>query len=85
MKILRLEIKGFRSLKDVTWEPADLNVVIGPNGTGKSNLLRMLQMISVAAKGGLGKYVQNAGGMEPLVWDGELEGIEFKVIRAKVA
>lgn len=79
MKILRLEIKGFRSLKDVTWEPADLNVVIGPNGTGKSNLLRMLQMISVAAKGGLGKYVQSSGGMEPLVWDGTSEGIEFKL------
>jgi predicted ATPase len=79
MKILRLEIKGYRSLKGVSWEPADLNVVIGPNGTGKSNLLRMLQMISVAAKGGLGKYVQSSGGMEPLVWDGTSEGIEFKL------
>ena len=60
MKILRLEVKGFRSLRDITWEPSDLNVVIGPNGTGKSNLLCMLQMISVAAQGGLGKYVQNS-------------------------
>jgi len=77
MKILRLEIKGFRSLRDVVWEPADLNVVIGPNGTGKSNLLRMLQMISIAAKGGLGKYVQSSGGMETLVWDGTSKEIEF--------
>jgi len=79
MKILRLNIKGFRSLKNISWAPGDLNVVIGPNGTGKSNLLRMLELISVSALGRLGKYVQNSGGMEPLVWDGLLDGINFSI------
>jgi len=79
MKILRLDIKGFRSLRDVSWEPEDLNVVIGPNGSGKSNLLRMLELISVSARGGLGKYVQRWGGMEPLVWDGLADRIEYTV------
>ena len=40
MRIKQLDIEGFRSLKQVSWIPGDLNVVIGPNGTGKSNLLR---------------------------------------------
>ncbi len=79
MKIIRLETKGFRSLKDICWEPDDLNVVIGPNGTGKSNLLRLLELISISASGGLGKYVQSWGGMETLIWDGRLDGIDFKV------
>ncbi len=79
MKILRLEVNGFRSLKNVVWEPDDLNVVIGPNATGKSNLLRFLELISLSAQGGLGKYVQSSGGMEPLVWDGSFEGIGFKI------
>jgi len=79
MKILRLDIKGFRSLKDISWSPGDLNVVIGPNGSGKSNLLRMLELISVSAQGRLGKYIQNSGGMEPLVWDGLLDSISFSV------
>ena len=79
MKILRMDIKGFRSLKDVTWTPGDLNVVIGPNGAGKSNLLRMLELIAVSAEGGLGKYVQSCGGMEPLVWDGAADSIWFRV------
>ncbi len=79
MKILRLDIKGFRSLKDISWTPGDLNVVIGPNGTGKSNLLRMLELISVSAQGRLGKYIQNSGGMEPLVWDGFWDGISFSM------
>jgi AAA15 family ATPase/GTPase len=40
MKILRLTVEGFRSLADVEWKPGDLNVVIGPNTSGRSNLLR---------------------------------------------
>ncbi len=79
MRILQVEIEGFRSLKSVTWQPSALNVVIGPNGTGKSNLLRFLELISVAAKGRLGKYIQSLGGMEPIVWDGIAPSISFKI------
>jgi AAA15 family ATPase/GTPase len=39
VKIKQLDIEGFRSLRNVSWMPGDLNVIIGPNGTGKSNLL----------------------------------------------
>jgi predicted ATPase len=52
-----------------------LNVVIGPNGSGKSNLLSALEMLTQAATGSLGKSIQRAGGMEPLVWDGRAESI----------
>ncbi len=79
MKIRQLFVEGFRSLKNVVWDPGDLNVLIGPNGSGKSNLLRVLEMIAVSAQGGLGKYVQTAGGMMPLVWDGEAREIAMKV------
>jgi predicted ATPase len=70
MKIIKLDIEGFRSLKSQTWCPGDLNVLIGPNASGKSNLLRVLEMLNAAAKGRLGRYVQHEGGMEPLAWDG---------------
>jgi len=78
MKILQLDIEGFRSLKKVSWKPGDLNVLIGPNGTGKSNLLRFLELMSISAQGRLGKYVQSLGGMEPIVWNGEATTISFK-------
>ena len=77
MKILKLEIEGYRSFKSQTWCPGDLNVVIGPNASGKSNLLRVLDMLSVAAQGRLGSYVQREGGMEPVVWDGRAEKVRF--------
>lgn len=84
MKITKLHIEGFRSLRNVNWSPGDLNVIIGPNGTGKSNLLRFLELISVSAQGRLGKYVQSLGGMDPIVWDGQSTSIKF-VLETKPA
>ena len=80
MKILNLDVEGFRSLKSISnWRPKNLNVLIGPNGSGKSNLLRALELLAAAAKGGLAKLVQSCGGIEPLIWDGEGSTIRFKV------
>jgi predicted ATPase len=75
MQILKLDIDGYRSLRKVSWEPGPLNVIIGPNGAGKSNLLRLLELLATSARGQLGKYIQDSGGMDPLVWDGISEGI----------
>jgi len=80
MRILELTVDGFRSLKKVTWKPGMLNVVIGPNGTGKSNLLRLLELVSVAARGGLSKHVQASGGMEPILWDGQAKELSIRVV-----
>ncbi|MEK8021224.1 MAG: AAA family ATPase [Candidatus Parabeggiatoa sp.] len=71
MKIISLDIEGFRSMKQVHWKPTNLNVIIGPNGAGKSNLLRFLELMTISAQGTLGKYIQSLGGMAPLVWDGQ--------------
>ncbi len=79
MKILALEIKDFRSLRKVCWTPGDLNVVIGPNASGKSNLLQVLQLLTVSAAGGLSEYIRECGGMEPLVWDGTAPGLCIQV------
>jgi predicted ATPase len=85
MKILKLDIEGYRSLKGQTWTPGDLNLVIGPNGSGKSNLLSAIEMLGQAARGGLAKYVQREGGMEPLLWDGRAERIRARVKVSPIA
>ena len=79
MKIVQLDIQGFRSLKNVSWRPGELNVVIGPNGSGKSNLLRMLELISASAHGKLGEYIQSEGGIGAIVWDGEVSDIKWQI------
>ena len=70
-------------MADVTWQPGSLNILIGPNASGKSNLLRCVEMLSASARGELEKYVQREGGMEPLVWDGSASVIEFLVELAR--
>ncbi|MCX7046711.1 MAG: AAA family ATPase [Candidatus Sumerlaeota bacterium] len=80
MRLDRLEIKGFRSLRGVLWMPGMLNVVIGPNGSGKSNLLRLLEIISASAQGALGHLVRNWGGIVPLLWNRHEFGFSFDIV-----
>lgn len=77
MKIHKLEIEGYRSLKSQSWSPGDLNVLIGPNASGKSNVLRALELLRVTAKGELGRYVLEEGGMDSIVWDGRVREIRM--------
>jgi len=79
MKIVELDIDGFRSLKNVRWNPGDLNVLIGPNGAGKSNLLRVLELMAIAAQGSLGRHILSSGGMGSIVWDGRSPEVRVRV------
>ena len=51
--ISRLEIKGFKSLVDVSIELGAVNLFIGANGSGKSNLLEAVGMLGAIASGSL--------------------------------
>jgi predicted ATPase len=85
MKIVNLQVEGFRSLKSQSWSPGDLNVLIGPNASGKSNLLRVLELLNSAAQGGMSKYIQEEGGMEPIVWDGRTNQIRLRIKTSPLA
>lgn len=79
MRIIELEIEGFRSIASQAWRPGSLNVLIGPNAGGKSNLLKSLELLSTAARGRLGKYVQDEGGIEPILFDGKLPSVWLQI------
>ena len=46
-----LTIEGFKSIVSATLEPARLNVLIGANGSGKSNLLEAIGLLGCAVSG----------------------------------
>ena len=48
MKIDRITIRNFKALKDLTFSPGYVNVIIGANGAGKSTLLEALGVLSAA-------------------------------------
>ena len=64
-------IRGFRTLKDATWKPGSLNVVIGQNGSGKSNLLWALKLLRESARGRLRDSILAEGGFSQLLWNHE--------------
>jgi predicted ATPase len=63
----------------VTWEPGNLNILIGPNGSGKTNVLSLLELIAVSAQGKLREYVLGQGGIAPILWDQRAEGISIEL------
>jgi len=79
MAIQKLEITGFRSLKHVTWRPGPLNLLVGPNGGGKSNVLRCLELISTVAGGGLQDSIEQSGGVVPILWDRKARSIGWRL------
>ena len=60
-----LSIRTFKSLEDVTVDLGRVNVFIGANGSGKSNLLEALGMLSAAADGRVDDQALLARGVRP--------------------
>jgi predicted ATPase len=65
-----LRVKGYRSLQDIALELAPLTVVVGANGTGKTNLYQALQLLSCAAQGTLAQTLAAQGGLPSALWAG---------------
>jgi predicted ATPase len=79
MKIHSLSAHDFRSLQKIDWQPGNLNVLIGPNGSGKTNLVLLLKLISQSARGTLAESVLSVGGITPLLWDRKADGFGFSL------
>lgn len=69
--ISAIHAENYRTLKRITFPIADLNVFIGANGVGKTNLYRALQLIQAAAAGTLSHELAAEGGMNSVLHAGE--------------
>src|SRR6516225_8751465 len=63
----KVEIKGYRSIKETSLELRPLNVLIGANGAGKSNLVGFFKLISEMMGHRLQAHVATSGGAESLL------------------
>ena len=60
---IELTTRNFRSLGKVTWQlRPGVNILIGPNGSGKTNLLQSLLFLRNVLTRGVGLAVARAGG-----------------------
>lgn len=70
MRVRRLAISGYRSIKKLELELGPAVVVFGPNGSGKTNIYRALMLLHRAAQGTLARGLLDEGGMPSALWAG---------------
>lgn len=66
-KLQRLTLKGFKSIKDMDLELHPLNILIGANGAGKSNLISFFKMVNEMMAGRFQEYVGKSGSAQSLL------------------
>lgn len=68
--INRLQVKNFLSLRDIDLELTQRNVLVGPNMSGKSNLIECLAFLTQIAVSGLRQALLDRNGFAEVVWKG---------------
>jgi len=68
--IKRLHIRNFLSLRDVDLELTQRNVLVGPNMSGKSNLIECLAFLNQIAISGLRQALLDRNGFAEVAWKG---------------
>jgi predicted ATPase len=72
--ITRLQVRNFRSLRDLEIRPGTNNVLVGPNAAGKSNILEVLRFLTHIGLVGLNKAFLNRNGYPEVSWKGKEGG-----------
>jgi predicted ATPase len=79
--VKRIKVRNFLSLKDVDLELRSLNVLVGPNMSGKSNLIEcfkfLQEVVSRPQRNDVPSFQEafsRRGGFGEVVWKGQAEG-----------
>lgn len=65
-----IEIKGYKSIKEIKLLLKPINILIGGNGAGKSNLLSFFELLNRIYERNLQEYVSLRGGPEKILHKG---------------
>jgi predicted ATPase len=70
MAIEAIDVKGYRSIRDLYLQLGRINVLVGPNACGKSNLYNAMYLLHAAANGQFAQAIALEGGMSSALWAG---------------
>lgn len=65
-----IKIKGYKSIKDIRLDLKPINILIGANGSGKSNFISFFEFLHALQDQNLKEYVALRGGPEKLLHKG---------------
>ncbi len=73
-------VKGFKSIAALDQVPlTPINLLIGANGSGKSNFIEVFSFLHAVREGSLQDYVRRAGGAEELLHFGSKETRQIEI------
>jgi predicted ATPase len=75
--ITKLTVRAFKGLREFSIEPRRINLLIGANGTGKTNFADLVDFIARLSRRGLSETVAEFGGL-PRVRTRKLKGPPYK-------
>ena len=78
-KLHKIHIQGYRSIRDQQLEFGPLNVFIGGNGVGKSNLIGVFNFLNQVAKQRLQTYTGKVGGANAVLHFGRKQTKSFSL------
>jgi predicted ATPase len=70
LPVREFRAREFRSLKAISYPVSNLDVFVGGNGVGKTNLYRALEPLRSAAANTLARDLAQDGGLESTLWAG---------------
>jgi predicted ATPase len=66
MKLMNLRIKNFKNIENVAINFAEINAIVGQNGTGKTNVINAIKFLKYFLHNGPERSITAAGGSEAL-------------------
>lgn len=69
-RLTKINVEGYKSLRKIELEIKNVNILIGENGAGKSNLLSIFDLMKAIREYELQAYVNLQGGMNSLLYNG---------------
>jgi predicted ATPase len=63
----RIKLTGYKSIKELDLKMHSINILIGANGAGKSNLISIFSLLRALSQGRFQNYVKENGGANSLV------------------
>ena len=78
--IKKISINGFKSIRELhEFELRDLNIIIGANGSGKSNFVQVFQLLMAMTRKGLQKFIGENGGADNFLHNGPKSTSAIKI------
>lgn len=77
--IKNIQIKGFKSIKNIDLPLEPLNIIIGSNGVGKTNFISAFKFLNQIANKNLQNYIATSGGADSFLYFGSKNTNELSI------